>query len=415
MRKLTLLKTCFSLVIVAAVAIPCVASAAVLPGVPAGDSLLFALHAKEGTLSRNAESDKFPYRITLTGVDPGVTWFSDRPHRDAGRVSTRIFSTAWGRLGFGKNPPNGALLVDGAPTARDAMAFELKLRSYSSKTRRASFEARSLHGLGNGLSHLNRRLDRYRTMRFKSSSLFIDNVSSTSGCSFGQPQLIATGESWARSVTDMMPANGMLLPTSNFPVLYSIYGTTFGGNGETNFSIPKMLAPAGTTWYLCTQGIYPSAEGISEACSLGEVDYWALPSETLESMDDSNWVRADGRSLSVAEYPQYAAAYAGGQATFQVPNVSAPPGFVSLTCVAVPGVQAPSIGQVDLFPAAPTTYSSSWLPADGRQISIQSNPLLYAALGSPGSTDGTFALPNLTSPATGVSYYIAVQGSWEYD
>jgi microcystin-dependent protein len=36
-----------------------------------------------------------------------------------------------------------------------------------------------------------------------------------------------------------LPMSGQLLPISQYFVLFNIVGTTYGGNGKTNFALPK--------------------------------------------------------------------------------------------------------------------------------------------------------------------------------
>jgi microcystin-dependent protein len=41
--------------------------------------------------------------------------------------------------------------------------------------------------------------------------------------------------------------------------LFSIVGTTYGGDGITNFALPKLSPPApGANYIIATNGIYPS-------------------------------------------------------------------------------------------------------------------------------------------------------------
>ncbi|WP_369622827.1 tail fiber protein [Marinobacterium sp. BA1] len=58
-----------------------------------------------------------------------------------------------------------------------------------------------------------------------------------------------------------IPAAGQLLSISNNTALYSLLGTTFGGNGTTTFALPDLrsAAPNGTTYTICDNGIYPSS------------------------------------------------------------------------------------------------------------------------------------------------------------
>jgi hypothetical protein len=57
-----------------------------------------------------------------------------------------------------------------------------------------------------------------------------------------------------------IPADGSLLLISANPVLFNVLGTTFGGNGTTNFGVPDLrhFAPQGLQYSICVQGIYPS-------------------------------------------------------------------------------------------------------------------------------------------------------------
>lgn len=55
-------------------------------------------------------------------------------------------------------------------------------------------------------------------------------------------------------------ARGQLLPINQNQALFSLLGTTYGGNGSTTFALPDLAdaAPSGMTYYICVQGIFPS-------------------------------------------------------------------------------------------------------------------------------------------------------------
>lgn len=55
-------------------------------------------------------------------------------------------------------------------------------------------------------------------------------------------------------------ANGRELPINGNEALFSLLGTTYGGNGATTFRLPNLsaAAPNGTTYTICTSGIYPA-------------------------------------------------------------------------------------------------------------------------------------------------------------
>jgi microcystin-dependent protein len=55
-------------------------------------------------------------------------------------------------------------------------------------------------------------------------------------------------------------AHGQLLPIVSNQALFSLLGTTYGGDGRTNFALPDMrgLEPAGVNYVICVGGIFPS-------------------------------------------------------------------------------------------------------------------------------------------------------------
>lgn len=64
----------------------------------------------------------------------------------------------------------------------------------------------------------------------------------------------------AGSVTPGLPANGQLLSISQNTALFSLLGTTHGGDGRTTFALPDLraAAPNGLSYHVCHEGIYPS-------------------------------------------------------------------------------------------------------------------------------------------------------------
>jgi microcystin-dependent protein len=57
-----------------------------------------------------------------------------------------------------------------------------------------------------------------------------------------------------------IPANGQLLPINQNTALFSLLGTTYGGNGTTNFQLPDLrsLTPNNMTYSICVNGIFPT-------------------------------------------------------------------------------------------------------------------------------------------------------------
>jgi hypothetical protein len=64
----------------------------------------------------------------------------------------------------------------------------------------------------------------------------------------------------AGAVANGAPANGQLLSIASNTALFSLLGTTYGGDGTTTFALPNLAAaaPNGLTYSICMVGIYPS-------------------------------------------------------------------------------------------------------------------------------------------------------------
>lgn len=59
--------------------------------------------------------------------------------------------------------------------------------------------------------------------------------------------------------------NGAVLPISQYQALFSLLGTTYGGDGRTNFALPDLRSkspfPAGVIGYcIAMQGVFPSRD-----------------------------------------------------------------------------------------------------------------------------------------------------------
>jgi microcystin-dependent protein len=63
--------------------------------------------------------------------------------------------------------------------------------------------------------------------------------------------------------TGWMTLNGQVLPINQYQALFALLGTTYGGNGVTNFALPTtkpIFTATGATLLQCIalQGIFPS-------------------------------------------------------------------------------------------------------------------------------------------------------------
>jgi len=75
-------------------------------------------------------------------------------------------------------------------------------------------------------------------------------------CTLGQILLTASPAVTAGGV----PANGQILSIAQNTAMFSLLGTTYGGNGTTTFALPDLrgLAPNNMTYSICDLGVFPS-------------------------------------------------------------------------------------------------------------------------------------------------------------
>lgn len=71
-----------------------------------------------------------------------------------------------------------------------------------------------------------------------------------------------------------MVASGQLLPLSQYSTLFAIYGTTYGGNGQTNFALPNLNGRL-----LLSQGQGPGLSDYVLGEQIGSEGYTLLQTE----------------------------------------------------------------------------------------------------------------------------------------
>ena len=85
----------------------------------------------------------------------------------------------------------------------------------------------------------------------------------TSLAAAGSGATCTLGAVWltAGVVAGGTPAAGQILPISGNQALFSLLGTTYGGDGKTTFALPDLrgAAPNGLTYVICaTAGVFPA-------------------------------------------------------------------------------------------------------------------------------------------------------------
>jgi hypothetical protein len=133
---------------------------------------LFVLRAGGGELERVRAG---VFELVLRRPSSVVTAFSDRPARLTREQRLRSFVSSWSSFGFRADPPNAALSIAGAPSARDVLVLEISRPRLGAGGRTLRFRARPLAGEPKGrLRRFAQRADRAGTRRFGPASLFVD-------------------------------------------------------------------------------------------------------------------------------------------------------------------------------------------------------------------------------------------------
>lgn len=199
--------------------------------------------------------------------------------------------------------------------------------------------------------------------------------------------------------------------------LYSLIGTTFGGDGATNFNVPNLSsqAPTGTKYYMATMGLY----GVDCATpAIGEV---CLLPDSMFRGTSTMWKLCDGSLLSIAEYFSLycliGVNYGGnGSTNFNIPNLSTKNPISGLHYyIAVDGVFPTDMGiENDALLGSIELYAFSFAPGgtyycNGQKIPTYYNDALYSLIGTTFGGDGSnFGIPNLVFkvPSPKMKYYM---------
>jgi hypothetical protein len=144
---------------------------------PSAGGDLYVMTAQGGTLTPT--SHKGEYRLVLEHPAQSVASFADHPQRSASEQSVEKFIAGWKADGFAADPPNAALVVDGAPADHDVMSVEL---SHPRLTRSGDLilSAKRLPGGPKGaLKSFASRSDATVQRSFGRASVFVDDGQTT--------------------------------------------------------------------------------------------------------------------------------------------------------------------------------------------------------------------------------------------
>jgi microcystin-dependent protein len=125
-----------------------------------------------------------------------------------------------------------------------------------------------------------------------------------------------------------MPCDGRLLDCAGYPELFAILGNQFGGDGKTNFALPKTdPQPAGQFFIM----VKADEGGGTKQGLLTQFALW--PNDN----PPKGWLNCDGRLIQSADYPMFAElAYQGQgavQPSFNLPAIPDNAGMKFIICV----------------------------------------------------------------------------------
>jgi Microcystin-dependent protein len=72
-------------------------------------------------------------------------------------------------------------------------------------------------------------------------------------------QILLLSYNW--NLVDLIPCDGRTLPISQYQMLYALIGNRYGGDGRSNFMVPKMngmLPHSRMMFYIAANGVYPT-------------------------------------------------------------------------------------------------------------------------------------------------------------
>jgi microcystin-dependent protein len=230
--------------------------------------------------------------------------------------------------------------------------------------------------------------------------------------------------------------NGQDLDIKNYPDLFKIIGTTYGGDGTTTFKPPdtsqvdyKKNFPAGCCpapgpctldnyydpgpkafrSFICTQGLIPSAS-TNMGGFTGQVKTFA------GNFSAKNWAYCNGQVVDINDenqnlFPLIKNSYGGdGNTTFAMPDTRAIDADLNVVPtsdttyfrqhICING-QSPLTASLDSFLGTLTVSASCtfntdiWFPCDAQILAISENSALFSLLGTTYGGDGrtAFGLP----------------------
>jgi microcystin-dependent protein len=206
-----------------------------------------------------------------------------------------------------------------------------------------------------------------------------------------------------------LPCDGQILTRSQYPQLFDVLGTLYGGDGRGTFAVPDLR---GRVAVHPGHGVSPAETGGEETheLTLAEMpnhNHLLSANQTATSGAAANhfWSAAAGAySIRTSEPDATLSPHALAPVGDGQPHTNLQPYLTLNVCIATHGAlpkgcgsvaSAAFLGEVRLFAGSATP--SGWAPCDGQLLSTRDHTRLFAVLGTTFGGDGqnSFALPDL--------------------
>lgn len=146
---------------------------------PATLQYLFVQSAVSGSFVPS-DTEEDIYILSLNGAAPVTTYFSDRPYRLSGYITTSDFIASWNDAsddGFLKDPPNAAIQIAGATSTEDVVIVELLDVLYDQDAGTVKYRTKIVRKVNDSIELFHSRNDPAESIpaNFGPVSLFIDS------------------------------------------------------------------------------------------------------------------------------------------------------------------------------------------------------------------------------------------------
>ena len=164
-------------------------------------SYLFVQNASSGTFLPDGNGN---YTLTLKGISSQTVYFSDRPVRDAGQISTGAFVE--GSCFSTQNPPNAAIDVMDGDESSDLVIAELLNPVYDAEAKTLQYTVHIIKDHNLSVDSFSKRRDDSLPESFGAVAVFIDDCPdltiSCANSAHNSPGKVVCCSCWSWDVVD---------------------------------------------------------------------------------------------------------------------------------------------------------------------------------------------------------------------